>query len=103
MSAALENAEPKEPPEALRLRAKPRPVTRLNRTALMIAAGGAGLLIFGAMSVALRPPRAMGEEKAKELYNTETKPTAEGLEALPKTYADVDAKPKLGKPLPGDL
>jgi type IV secretion system protein VirB10 len=101
MSAALENAVPKEPPEALRLRAKPRPVTRLNRTALMIAAGGAGILIFGAMSVALRPPRAMGEEKAKELYNTETKPTAEGLDALPKTYADV--APKLGPPLPGDL
>ncbi|MFN0024009.1 MAG: TrbI/VirB10 family protein [Parvularculaceae bacterium] len=103
MSAALEHPRPKEPPEALRLRAKPRPVTRLNRTALMIAAGGAGLLIFGAMSVALRPPRAMGEEKAKELYNTETKPTAEGLEALPKTYAEVEPKPKLGRPLPGDL
>lgn len=103
MSAALEHPRPKEPPEALRLRAKPRPVTRLNRTALMIAAGGAGLLIFGAMSVALRPPRAMGEEKAKELYNTETKPTAEGLEALPKSYAEVQSTPKLGRPLPGDL
>lgn len=103
MSAALENAAPKEPPEALRLRAKPRPVTRLNRTALMIAAGGAAVLIFGAMSVALRPPRAMGNEKAKELYNTETKPTAEGLDALPKTYAEVEPRPKLGPPLPGDL
>lgn len=103
MSAAVENTVPKEPPEALRLRAKPRPVTRLNRTALMIAAGGAAILIFGAMSVALRPPRAMGDEKAKELYNTETKPTAEGLEALPKTYAEVEPRPKLGPPLPGDL
>ncbi len=103
MSAALENPRPKEPPEALRLRAKPRPVTRLNRTALMIAAGGAGLLIFGAMSIALRPPRAMGEEKAKELYNTETKPKAEGLDALPRTYAEVGTKPRLGRPLPGDL
>ncbi len=100
---AAANDVPKEPPEGLRLRARPRPVTRLNRTALTIAAGGAGLLIFGAMSIALRPPRSMGEEKAKELYNTETKPTAEGLEALPKTYADVDPKPNLGRPLPGDL
>ncbi len=91
----------KDPPEALRLRGRPRGVTRLNRTALMIAAGGAGLLLFGAMSVALRPPRAMGEASSKELYNTETKPTAEGLDALPKSYAD--AVPKLGKPLPGDL
>jgi type IV secretion system protein VirB10 len=103
MSAALETPVPKEPPEALRLRAKPRPVTRLNRTALMIAGSGAAILIFGAMSIALRPPRAMNEEKGKELYNTETKPTAEGLEALPKTYADVEPKPKLGKPLHGDL
>ena len=91
----------KEEPEALRLRANPRPVTRLNRTALMIAAGGAAILVFGAMTIALRPPRAIGEAKGKELYNTETKPTAEGLDALPKTYADVT--PKLGKPLPGDL
>ncbi len=91
----------KEEPEALRLRANPRPVTRLNRTALMIAAGGAAILIFGAMSIALRPPRVIGDAKGKELYNTETKPTAEGLDSLPKTYADVT--PKLGPPLPGDL
>ena len=88
-------------PGELRLRARPRPVTRLNKKALMIAAGGAGLLIFGAMSVALRPPRAMSEAKPKELYNFETKPKAEGLDALPKSYADV--KPQLGPPLPGDL
>lgn len=97
----MDTAVKKESPDALRLRAKPRPVTRLNRTALMIAAGGAAILIFGAISVALRPPRVIGDTKAKELYNTETKPTAEGLESLPKTYADVT--PKLGRPLPGDL
>ncbi len=97
----MDAAVTKEEPEALRLRASPRPVTRLNRTALMIAAGGAAILVFGAMTIALRPPRAIGETKGKELYNTETKPTAEGLDALPKTYADVT--PKLGAPLPGDL
>ncbi len=91
----------KQNPETLELRAKPRPVTRLNKKALMIAAGGAALIIFGAMSVALKPPRASGGVQATELYNVETKPTAEGLEALPKTYADV--KPQLGAPLPGDL
>ncbi|PQA89229.1 TrbI/VirB10 family protein [Hyphococcus luteus] len=87
--------------EALELRSRPRPVTRLNKKALLIATGGAALLIFGAVSVALKPPRAVGEARAEELYNVETKPTAEGLEALPKSYADV--KPQLGKPLPGDL
>jgi len=95
------SARPKEDPETLELRAKPRPVTRLNRNALMVAAGGAAILIFGAMSIALTPPRAVGEAKAKELYNVDTKPTAEGLEALPKSYAEV--KPQLGAPLPGDL
>lgn len=88
-------------PGELRLRARPRPVTRLNKKTLMIAAGGAGLLIFGAMSVALRPPKALGEAKPKELYNVETKPKAEGLDALPKSYAEV--RPQLGPPLPGDL
>ena len=91
----------KDEPDALRLRAAPRPVTRLNRNALMIAAGGAGLLIFAAASVALKPPRAFDEAAPKELYNVDTKPKAEGLEALPKSYADV--KPHLGAPLPGDL
>lgn len=95
------SARPKEEPEALELRARPRPVTRLNRNALMVVAGGAALLVFGAMSVALKPPRAIGEAKAKELYNVDTKQTAEGLEALPKSYAEV--KPQLGPPLPGDL
>jgi len=44
----------KQAPETLELRAKPRPVTRLNKKALMVAAGGAVLIIFGAMSVAAR-------------------------------------------------
>ncbi|MFZ5616247.1 MAG: TrbI/VirB10 family protein [Pseudomonadota bacterium] len=95
MTAVKQNAE------ALELRARPRPVTRLNKKALMIAAGGAALVVFAAAGLALKPPRAMGEAQGKELYNVETKPTAEGLDALPKSYADV--KPRLGAPLPGDL
>ena len=101
MSAVAQDKRQKDEPDALRLRAAPRAVTRLNRNALMIAAGGAGLLIFAAASLALKPPRAFDEAAPKELYNVETKPKAEGLEALPKSYADV--KPQLGAPLPGDL
>ncbi len=86
----------KQNPEALELRGKPRGVTRLNKKALMIAAGGAALVIFGAMSIALKPPRAVGGAEAKELYNVDTKPTAEGFEALPKSYADV--KPEILQP-----
>ena len=95
MTAAKQN------PETLELRARPRPVTRLNKKALMIAAGGAALVIFGAMSVALKPPRAVGDGHGQELYNVDTKPTADGLDALPKSYAEVT--PALGAPLPGDL
>lgn len=91
----------KQNPDELELRGRPRRVTRLNKKALMIAAGGAALVIFGAMSIALKPPRAVGGAQAKELYNVDTKPTAEGLDTLPKSYADV--KPQLGAPLPGDL
>ncbi|MGD9800286.1 MAG: TrbI/VirB10 family protein, partial [Parvularculaceae bacterium] len=101
MSAVRQDKDQKDEPGALRLRAAPRPVTRLNRNALMIAAGGAGLLIFAAASVALKPPRAFDEGAPKEFYNVETKPKAEGLDSLPKSYAEV--KPLLGAPLPGDL
>ena len=58
----------------LSLRARPQPVTRLNRNALMVAGGGAALLIFAAMSIALRPPRAIGAASPRELYNFETRP-----------------------------
>jgi len=85
MSAVAQDKRRKDEPDALRLRAAPRQVTRLNRKALMIAAGGAGLLIFAAASIALKPPRAFDEASPKELYNVETKPKAEGLEALPKS------------------
>ncbi len=102
-AAATIKQAPDVAEDALQLRGRPRAVTRLNKRALMVAAGGAALLIFAAMSVALRPPRAIGEAQHKELYNVETKPTAEGLETLPKSYADVKTPPKLGAPLPGDL
>ena len=103
MTAAAIKQAPDVADEALKLRGRPRAVTRLNKRALMVAAGGAALLIFATMSVALRPPRAIGNAERKELYNVEAKPTAEGLETLPKSYADVKTPPKLGAPLPGEL
>ncbi|MGD9801450.1 MAG: TrbI/VirB10 family protein [Parvularculaceae bacterium] len=88
-------------PSTLELRPRPRPVTRLNKNALMLAAGGAALVIFAATSIALKPPRAASDARPQELYNVDTKPTAEGLEALPASYAEI--RPPLGDPLPGDL
>ncbi|MEZ5921528.1 MAG: hypothetical protein R3C60_09290 [Parvularculaceae bacterium] len=84
-----------------RTAARPRPVTRLNKNALMLAAGGAALVIFAATSIALEAA-ARGERCASSrAVHVDTKPTAEGLEALPASYADI--RPPLGDPLPGDL
>lgn len=87
-------------PDDIELRVKARPVRRINRKILM---GGTALfsaLLFGAVWFALYPPDFRGRQQAQELYNTDRKPTAEGLAGLPSTY---DAIPKLGPPLPGDF
>jgi type IV secretion system protein VirB10 len=56
--------------------------------------------MFAALAVALQSPD-YDDENASELYNVTHKPMADGLELLPKSYAEL--KPKLGPPLPGDL
>ena len=48
----------RDPPPDLELRARPRPIRRLNKRALMIGSGVVVLLIAGATIVALNPPRA---------------------------------------------
>jgi len=50
--------------------------------------------------VALQSPD-YDDADTSELYNVTHKPMADGLELLPKSYAEL--KPKLGPPLPGDL
>ena len=90
----------RKPPDDIELRVRPRPVRRINRKILM---GGTALfsaLLFGAVWFALNPPDFRGRQQVQELYNTDRKPTAEGLAGLPSTY---DAIPKLGPPLPGDF
>ena len=67
----------------------------------MVIAAGAMVLIFAALMVALRPPRANEGSENRELYNVTTKPRADGLEELPASYGDM--KPELGAPMPGDL
>src|SRR3569832_1295876 len=89
-------------PEPLELRTRPTPVQRLNARALMIGCGAAALLVAGATIVALRSPQAKGSDHA-ELYNTDRKQTADGLDKLPKTYAALSAPPRLGPPSPGDI
>jgi type IV secretory pathway VirB10-like protein len=91
----------KVPPERLELRARPRPIRRLNKRTLMIGCAVAALFIAGAAIVALSPPRMFKPGERTELYNTDRKQTADGLSKLPKSYDDLP--PKLGPPSPGDV
>ncbi|PBB40767.1 conjugal transfer protein TrbI [Mesorhizobium sp. WSM3866] len=98
------DAPPKLDPEQLQLRASPRRAVRFRRGVIVaIAALGSGA-ILGVTMIALQGTALRIREQAEDLYNTERKPTAEGLETLPKDYSVM--KPKLavlGPPLPGDL
>ncbi len=89
-------------PEAVALRAQPRPVTRLNRRTLAILTGGLSVAVLGATIWSLQPHRRAGEQT--ELYNVDRVSKSEGLDGLPSDYSKLPRKvPELGPPLPGDL
>lgn len=94
-------ADEKIAPETLDLRARPRPVTRLNKRVLMILSGTGLILIFAATFYALQPPLRNGANN-KQLYNVNHKEQPEQLSNLPETYRDY-VPPVLGAPLPGEL
>ena len=91
---------PKEDPEALVLRGRPRPVVRFRRGLIIgVTAAVAGGLI-AVTWVALDPPSfrlAAGEEETGEPLR---KGTPDALADAPTSYGEV---PRLGPPLPGDL
>ena len=90
--------------EAMQIRARPRPVSRINRKVLMLGACVGAIALFAVAGAALKPPRAASADKNSEIYNTTNKRTPDGLTALPASYADVDTTtPRLGPPLAGDL
>ncbi len=100
MSAQSPNAGESSRPiglEELRLRPERPRVVRLSRKALATLGGGFSLVLGGALIWALQPTKPYAPQ---ELYNTESKTTADGLARLPSDYSGV---PKLGPPLPGDL
>lgn len=88
-------------PEAtgtMRLRAEAPRVTRISRRVLASVGLVAGLGIGGALIFALQSgDRQPGQE---ELFTTDNRQTADGLQGLPADYSGV---PQLGPPLPGDL
>ncbi|HHK2152946.1 TPA: conjugal transfer protein TrbI, partial [Pseudomonas aeruginosa] len=90
-------------PEAVALRAQPRPVTRLNRRTLAILVGGLSVAVLGATIWSLQPQRR-GAGEQTELYNVDRVSKSEGLDGLPADYSKLTPKvPELGRPLPGDL
>lgn len=97
-------APTKEPPEALAIRAKPRPVTRLSRKAIAGLLGASALVVMAGTLWALRPMEK--KSSPDELYSTEHHAVAEGVSRLPRDYSDMQSAagaPRLGPPLPGDL
>ncbi|MBL4600949.1 MAG: TrbI/VirB10 family protein [Rhizobiaceae bacterium] len=104
MSDTSEPITPKINLEDLEIRAKPRPVTRINRKVLYLLSGTGLMLIFGATIFALNPPSIFDKNTGgNELYNIDNKPSPDGLEGLPRKYSDLSKPPELGSPLPGDL
>ena len=89
-------------PEAVALRAQPRPVTRLNRRTLAILTGGLSVAVLGATIWALQPHRR-GAGGQNELYNVDRVSKSDGLDGLPSDYSKLPKVPELGPPLPGDL
>ncbi|MFT3819562.1 MAG: TrbI/VirB10 family protein [Rubrivivax sp.] len=95
---------PKADPEAMALRAPPRPVVRLNRRMLAVIAGALAAVVLGATLWSLQPAKR-DRNPATELYNVDRVAKAESLDQLPKDYAGVAPRPTLppGMPQLGDL
>lgn len=92
-------AAPKEDPETLVLRGRPRPVIRFRRGLIVGVSAIATAALIGLAWVALEPPslRLAGEADAPELA---AKGAPDGVADAPASYAEV---PQIGPPLPGDL
>ena len=93
------NSEPdaKVGPETLELRARPQPVTRINRKVLIGGAAVLLVLISGIVLVALKPPSLRLGERP-ELFNVDHKPITDGLSKLPATYDGLRPEKKAEAP-----
>ncbi|ETI64273.1 conjugative transfer protein TrbI [Sphingobium sp. C100] len=93
---------PKEPPERLAIRTRPRPVVRMSRTMIGLLAGVAGIGLAAAAIWSLQGGRHDGPPR-EELFNVDRIARSEGLEGLPADYGAMGDVPQLGAPMPGDL
>jgi type IV secretory pathway VirB10-like protein len=91
---------PKQDPETLVLRGRPRPVVRFKRGVIIAGAAIGSVSLVAVAWFALEPPSfrfAAGQEDQGEPAR---KTPSDALANAPSSYGDV---PKLGPPLPGDL
>lgn len=92
------SAARKESAAVLELRARPRPVTRLNRRTLAIVLAAFAIATLVAAMVGLRRPRPRSAVEQPEASDTQRVAHAEGLDAMPRSYSGVRAVPQLGAP-----
>ena len=100
-SAAPENSRGPSAPEVagtMRLRPEAPRVTRISRRVLIGLGVVAGIGVGGALIYALQTGDR--QPRQEELFTTDRRQTADGLQGLPSDYSGV---PQLGPPLPGDL
>lgn len=104
MSDLVSSAEPpplpKESPDVLALRARPRPAVRFRRGLIVGVTGAVAATLVTLSWLALEPPSF--HQALAPIDNDQPAPRA-GTDALanaPDSYGDV---PRLGPPLPGDL
>ena len=75
-------------PETLALRARPQPVTRINRRVLIAVAAVILFFLSGLVLLALKPPSLhLGDRP--ELFNVAQKPISDALAKLPASYDGV--------------
>lgn len=97
--AAPPTVPPKEDPETLVLRGRPRPVVRFRRGLIIGVTGAVTAGLVAVTWAALDPPsfKLVADEEAGEPLR---RAPPEALTDAPASYGDV---PRLGPPLPGDL
>ncbi|MGH9100807.1 MAG: TrbI/VirB10 family protein [Acidimicrobiales bacterium] len=97
-SGGLPGAAKKESAAALELRVRPRPVTRLNRKMLAGILAIFAIAVLIAAMVGLRRPSSRSSVEPTQATAPTQVAHAQGLAAMPHSYAGVRTVPQLGAP-----
>ena len=97
-TGALPGAAKKENAAALELRARPRPVTRLNRKTLAAILAIFAVAVLIAAMVGLRRPSPRSPVEQPKVAGPTQVAHARGLAAMPRSYAGIRTVPQLGAP-----